>query len=36
MRLLGHLFPYLRFCVFCTRKEKKIENKKMKSPTKEM
>ena len=33
MRLLGHLFPYLRFC---TREEKKIENKKMKSPTKEM
>ena len=25
MRLLGHLFPYLRFC---TREEKKIENKK--------
>ena len=28
MRLLGHLFPYLCFCVFCTREEKKIENKK--------
>ena len=36
MRLLEHLFPYLHFYVFCTREEKKIENKKMKRPTKEM
>ena len=24
----SHLFAYLRFCVFCARKEKKIENRK--------
>ena len=27
----SNLFAYLRFCVFCAREEKKIENKKMKS-----
>ena len=32
----SNLFAYLRFCVFCAREEKKIENKKMKSPTMEM
>ena len=26
-----NLFPYLRFCVFCAREEKKIEKKKKKS-----
>ena len=26
-----NLFPYLRFCIFCTSEEKNIENKKMKS-----
>ena len=27
----SNLFAYLRFCVFCARKEKKIESKKMKT-----
>ena len=26
----SNLFAYLRFCVFCARKEKKMENKKQK------
>ena len=32
----SNLFAYLHFCVFCAHEEKKIENKKMKSPTMEM
>ena len=32
----SNLFAYLCFCAFCARKENKIENKKMKSLTKEM
>ena len=27
----SNLFAYLRFCVFCAREEKKLENKKIKS-----
>ena len=27
----SNLFTYLRFCVFCAREEKKLENKKKKS-----
>ena len=32
----SNLFAYLCFCVFCARKENKIEKKNMKSPTIEM
>ena len=36
LRGKSNLFAYLRFCVFCAREEKKIENKIMKSPAMEM